>query len=102
MLYKRPAMRLPNACRLCGATSYRRVIERDDAGAMRPTGLYSCSGCSVVFANPAMWRDGGADEVPGRVPAAEAPDSAKTDGIKPLGGPIIHQESGTSLDATAA
>lgn len=50
-----------NACRTCGATNYRRVIERDANGALRPTGLYHCSGCSVVFANPAAWRDGGVD-----------------------------------------
>ena len=52
-----------NACRTCGATNYRRVIERDDKGDLRPTGLYQCSGCSVVFANPVAWRDGGADVV---------------------------------------
>lgn len=53
-----------NACRLCGATSYRRVLARDDSGALRPNGLYQCSGCSVVFANPQAWRDGGADVAP--------------------------------------
>ena len=47
---------------MCGATSYRRVIARDDAGALRATELYQCSGCSVVFADPKAWRDGdGAD-----------------------------------------
>ena len=47
-----------NRCRMCGASSYRQVIDRDGSGAMRPTGLYRCSGCSVVFADPAAWRDG--------------------------------------------
>ena len=47
-----------NRCRVCGASSYRAVIDRDSSGAMRPTGLYRCSGCSVVFADPAAWRDG--------------------------------------------
>jgi hypothetical protein len=47
-----------NRCRMCGASSYRAVIDRDGSGAMRPTGLYRCSGCSVVFADPAAWRDG--------------------------------------------
>jgi hypothetical protein len=47
-----------NRCRICGASSYRAVIDRDGSGAMRPTGLYRCSGCSVVFADPAAWRDG--------------------------------------------
>ena len=52
-----------NACRACGATNYRRVIARDDRGDLKPTGLYQCSGCSVVFANPKAWRDGGVDEL---------------------------------------
>lgn len=52
-----------NACRACGATNYRRVIARDGAGDLKPTGLYQCSGCSVVFANPKAWRDGGVDEL---------------------------------------
>ncbi len=48
---------------MCGATSYRHVIARDDSGAMKPTGLYQCSSCSVVFADPKAWREGG-DDVP--------------------------------------
>jgi hypothetical protein len=48
-----------NACRTCGATNYRRVVARDTFGHLRPTGLYQCSGCSVVFADPKAWRDGG-------------------------------------------
>lgn len=54
----------PHSCRTCGATSYRRVIARDDQGALRATELYQCSGCSVVFADPKAWREGGSDEVP--------------------------------------
>lgn len=54
----------PHCCRTCGATSYRRVIARDDQGALRATELYQCSGCSVVFADPKAWREGGNDEVP--------------------------------------
>ena len=68
---------------MCGATSYRRVIARDEQGAMRHTDLYQCSGCSVVFADPKAWRDGGADDLlspppsftplrPSTVTAAEA------------------------------
>lgn len=49
---------------MCGATSYRAVIARDDSGAMRPSGLFQCSGCSVVFADPKAWREGGINEVP--------------------------------------
>jgi hypothetical protein len=54
----RPAVHPLNRCRLCGASSYRPVIDRDASGALRPNGLYRCSGCSVVFADPAAWRDG--------------------------------------------
>jgi len=50
-----------NACRMCGATRYRRVLARDERGAPRPNGLYQCSGCSVVFTDPQAWRGGGAD-----------------------------------------
>ncbi len=51
------------SCRLCGATSYRRVISRDADGRMVASGLYQCSGCSAVFADPKAWREGG-DELP--------------------------------------
>jgi hypothetical protein len=54
-----------NSCRLCGATSYRRVIERDESGAMQAGRLYRCSGCSVVFADPLAWRDGELGNSPG-------------------------------------
>jgi hypothetical protein len=58
---------------MCGASSYRPVLDRDATGAMRATGLYRCSGCSVVFADPRAWREGGADEaVPSGPPAAPA------------------------------
>jgi hypothetical protein len=58
---------------MCGASSYRPVLDRDATGAMRATGLYRCSGCSVVFADPRAWREGGADEaMPSGPPAAPA------------------------------
>ena len=47
----------PYACRMCGASSYRRVVMRDAAGAMTASGRYRCFGCSVVFADPHDWRD---------------------------------------------
>lgn len=59
-----------NCCRMCGATSYRHVIARDDSGAMRPTGLYQCSRCSVVFADPRAWREGGGDDFGVQPPSA--------------------------------
>jgi hypothetical protein len=52
-----------NACRTCGATNYRRVVARDSSGHLKATGLYQCSGCSVVFADPRAWREGGSDDV---------------------------------------
>lgn len=52
----------PNHCRLCGATSYRAVIARDAAGALRANGQYQCSGCGLVFRDPKDWRgSAGAD-----------------------------------------
>ena len=71
-------MRLPHpyACRMCGATSYRRVIDRDETGSLRPTGLYRCSGCSVAFADPKAWREGEAE--------APAPLPLRKDGAGPL------------------
>lgn len=51
------------SCRLCGAPSYRRVISRDAEGRMVGSGLYQCSGCSAIFADPKSWREGG-DETP--------------------------------------
>ena len=45
-----------NSCRQCGATCYRRVIARDSDGAMRPTGRYRCTGCSLSFVDPKEWR----------------------------------------------
>jgi hypothetical protein len=49
---------------MCGATNYRRVVARDDLGALRATELYQCSGCSVVFADPKAWRDGDTAQAP--------------------------------------
>lgn len=76
------------SCRLCGATSYRRVISRAADGRMAASGLYQCSGCSAVFADPKAWREGG-DELPptaGPVrpltPAATSPSpSSSTMGV---------------------
>jgi hypothetical protein len=47
-----------HAWRMCGAASFRRVIDRDGADALKPTGPFQCSGCSLVFADPKAWRDG--------------------------------------------
>ncbi len=49
-------LRHPYSCRNCGATSYRPVIDRDASGAIRPTGMFHCSGCSVVFKDTVEWR----------------------------------------------
>jgi len=70
-----------NACRTCGATNYRRVIARDERGDLKPTGLYQCSGCSVVFANPKAWRDGGVDELDARPVNRSSPKRASSGAI---------------------
>ena len=49
---------------MCGATSYRSVIDRDATGQMRQTSLYQCSGCSVVFTDPTAWRLGESGVLP--------------------------------------
>ena len=67
---------LVNSCRLCGATCYRRVIERDGSGALVATALYRCVGCSVVFADPKAWRDG---EDPKGLPLSAAPIKPATE-----------------------
>lgn len=45
------------SCRLCGATSYRRVVGRNAAGAIKATGEYQCSGCSLTFFDTKVWHD---------------------------------------------
>ena len=45
-----------NRCRLCGATGYRRVIERDARGVLVVGSRYACSGCRVTFTEPKAWR----------------------------------------------
>lgn len=52
-----------NSCHRCGATAYKTLIARDDAGAMRPSGQYQCVQCKQVFRNVREWRDGVEDTV---------------------------------------
>ncbi len=47
-----------HCCHLCGATSYRPVLVRD-AGAIKASGQYRCSGCNFLFDSQASWREGG-------------------------------------------
>ena len=49
-------------CRMCSATSYRRLVHRGPDGAMEYSGLYRCSGCSVTFSDPVAWRDAASGE----------------------------------------
>ncbi len=51
-----PAARVHYSCRVCGATSYRSVFDRNGEGAIRPTSLLRCSGCALTFRNPKEWR----------------------------------------------
>lgn len=72
-----------NRCRACGATSYKPVLARDGAGAMRPTKRCQCTGCDVVFEGLSEWRDGearGITVAPGApfvFAAHEAPHGAR-------------------------
>lgn len=65
-LYSTVVPLLANCCRLCGATNYRRMIERDELGQLRLSDLYQCSGCAVVFATTKAWRG---DDQPSLPPA---------------------------------
>lgn len=47
-----------NSCHRCGATAYKTLIARDEAGAMRPSGQYQCVQCKQVFRDVKEWRDG--------------------------------------------
>lgn len=47
-----------NRCRLCGATSYRRVVQRDERGVLVAGPRYVCSGCGMNFSDPRAWRQG--------------------------------------------
>lgn len=55
-LYMRPPS-LSYRCRMCGAASYRRLVHRGTEGAMVYSGLYRCSGCSLTFSDPPVWRE---------------------------------------------
>ncbi len=49
-------------CHRCGASCYRRVIERALDGAMRANGRYRCTGCDLVFADRREWHAGGSPD----------------------------------------
>lgn len=51
-----------NCCGYCGATSYHRVLARDDAGVMRYTEALRCTGCGREYANLQVWRQGDTQE----------------------------------------
>lgn len=54
-----PAFPSPkNVCGICGATSYRKVIERDASGVLRPTERLRCTGCEREFVDVLAWRKG--------------------------------------------
>lgn len=50
------AMEPLNKCRMCGSTAYKRVIARDERGAMRASGVYQCTGCRLLFTQLNEWR----------------------------------------------
>ena len=59
-----------NCCGYCGATSYHRVVARDDAGVMRYTEALRCTGCGREYANLQVWRNSGTQE--STTPSVEA------------------------------
>ena len=68
-----PDMSAVHCCPLCGATSYRPVLVRD-AGSMKASGQYRCSGCNFVFDSLASWRKAGQGRVvPAILPRRPAP-----------------------------
>jgi hypothetical protein len=58
-----------NRCSFCGATSYRRVVARDAAGAMRYAERLVCTGCTREFPSVKVWREGVPDSSPAPAPA---------------------------------
>lgn len=50
--------RVRNSCHRCGATAYKTLMERDERGAMSPSGQYQCVQCRQVFTDVRQWRDG--------------------------------------------
>jgi len=42
-------------CRVCGTTSYQRVMSRSPSGGLEPTGEYRCTGCRNVFESLRAW-----------------------------------------------
>jgi DNA-directed RNA polymerase subunit RPC12/RpoP len=42
-------------CRVCGTTSYQRVMVRAENGALQTTGEYRCTGCRNVFETLRSW-----------------------------------------------
>ncbi len=54
-----------NRCRMCGATSYHRLFERDGGGALRHSGRYRCSGCQLAFSQASEWRGSAAPQSTG-------------------------------------
>lgn len=51
-----------NRCGLCGASSYRQVVERDAHGVMRHGDRIVCSGCANEFDDMEAWRRGRSDK----------------------------------------
>lgn len=52
------AGRVRNSCHRCGATAYKTLMTRNDAGVMSASGRYQCVQCRQVFSDVREWRDG--------------------------------------------
>jgi hypothetical protein len=42
-------------CRICGFDRWHNISVRRKSGALYTTSFYACSGCSVMFLNPAQF-----------------------------------------------
>jgi DNA-directed RNA polymerase subunit RPC12/RpoP len=66
---------IPYRCRQCGASNYRRLVQRGANGVMGYVDRYGCSGCSLTFGSPSEWRS--VDQASGvRMAPAIVPDVA--------------------------
>jgi DNA-directed RNA polymerase subunit RPC12/RpoP len=82
-------------CRLCGAATYRRLVQRGPTGAMEYANLYRCSGCSVTFTDPSAWRESSA---PAAVrTAAPSVSETRSQYAAPTDGPNLSTWGSASL-----
>ncbi|MBU4182550.1 MAG: DUF1289 domain-containing protein [Gammaproteobacteria bacterium] len=47
-----------NRCGVCGSTSYRYLVARNEEGTLTRTQTLVCDGCGRTFQEVATWREG--------------------------------------------